>query len=291
MSHVSDWWKQITRRKEIIGGTPPWVHFLFICDVFPPIPDSVMISLDHVRSATKKGVTHCLTFLACSSTWNTEDWLTRKTSRLVDGCRSKYNGASCFSRNAVTNDKRRDMMHEIRLLPKCAVTGWPQILGNYRQWNQVVRCNRYHRTSYCHHCHWLLDHRLSMSDTNVLLFFQMVQWIYSPFVYVYTDWHDGGNVPWAHQPWQADEWRHCLSIEQFKSKLTELPVGMQLVMIGRRLPRYDTLEKVMTCLDKIFNVMSVMEQITVHVNVIHWACLLNLLKWLLMFFHVSCVFV
>lgn len=120
-------------------------------------------------------------------------------------------------------------------------------------------------------------------------FYQMVRWIYSHFVYVYTDWHDGGNVPWARQPWQADEWRRCLSIEQFKSKLTELPVGMQPIMIGQRSPRYDTLEKVMTRLDKIFNVMSVMEQITVHVNVIHCACLLNLLQWLLCF-HVSCAF-
>lgn len=61
----------------------------------------------------------------------------------------------------------------------------------------------------------------------------------------------------------------AFSIEQFKSKLTELLVGKQPVMIGRRSRRYDTLEKVMTRLDKIFNVMSVMEQITVHVNVIH----------------------
>lgn len=60
----------------------------------------------------------------------------------------------------------------------------------------------------------------------------------------------------------------AFSIEQFKSKLTELPVGKQPVMIGRRSRRYDTLEKVMTRLDKIFNGMSVMEQITVHVNVI-----------------------
>ena len=114
--------------------------------------------------------------------------------------------AECF----VTNDKRRNGMREIQLLPKCAVTGWPQILGDDRQWNQVVRWNRYRRTSYCHHCHRLLDHWLSVSDTNVLLFYQMVQWIYCHFVYVYTDWNDGRNVPWAHQPRQADKWRHCL---------------------------------------------------------------------------------
>lgn len=108
------------------------------------------------------------------------------------------------------HDKWRDVMHEIWLLPKRTMTGWPQILGDDWQWNQVVRCNRYRRTSYCHHCHWLLVHRLSMSDTSVLLFNQIVHWIYSHFVYVYTDWHDGGKVPWAHQPRQADEWRHCL---------------------------------------------------------------------------------
>lgn len=97
----------------------------------------------------------------------------------------------------------------------------------------------------------------------------------------------------CHEPINLDKLMNegiAFSIEQSKSKLTELAVGMQLVMIGRRSRRYDTLEKVMTRLDKIFNVMSVMEQITVHVNVIHWACLLNLLQWLLMFFHLSCSF-
>ena len=97
----------------------------------------------------------------------------------------------------------------------------------------------------------------------------------------------------CHEPINLDKLMNegiGFSIEQSKSKLTELAVGMQLVMIGRRSRRYDTLEKVMTRLDKIFNVMSVMEQITVHVNVIHWACLLNLLQWLLMFFHLSCSF-
>ena len=82
----------------------------------------------------------------------------------------------------------------------------------------------------------------------------------------------GNMVEMCHETVNLDKLMNegiAFSIEQFKSKLTELPVGKQLVMIGRRSRRYDTLEKVMTRLDKIFNVMSVMEQITVHVNVIH----------------------
>ena len=76
----------------------------------------------------------------------------------------------------------------------------------------------------------------------------------------------------CHEPINLDKLMNegiAFPIEQFESKLTELAVGTQLVMIGQRSRRYDTLEKVMTRLDKIFNVMSVMEQITVHVNVIH----------------------
>ena len=50
----------------------------------------------------KKGVTHCLTFIACSSTWNTKDWLMWKTSSLVRHCTSIGNHLCCFLRNALS---------------------------------------------------------------------------------------------------------------------------------------------------------------------------------------------
>lgn len=168
------------------------------CDFFPPIPDPVMTLLHHVRSATKKEwliASHSL--LARRHEIPKIDWCERRAVWCAIALRlatiyAVFRGMLCH------HDKWQDVMREIWLLPKCTMTGWQQILGDDRQWNQVVRCNRYRRTSYCHHCHWLLDHRLSVSDTNVLLFYQMVHWIYSHFVYVYTDWHDGGKVPWAH---------------------------------------------------------------------------------------------
>ena len=104
-----------------------------------------------------------------------------------------------FTEWFVTNDKRRDRMREINCYRNVP---WQ----DGRKYSAMTM----ESSGYCHHCHGLLDHWLSVSDTNVLLFYQMVQWIYSHFVYVYTDWHDGRNVPWARQPRQSDEWRHCL---------------------------------------------------------------------------------
>ena len=72
--------------------------------------------------------------------------------------------AQCF----ITNDKRREVMHELRLLPKFDLTGFPQILGNDLRWNKVVV--RWHtpRLSYCHHCHRMLDLNLSVSDSGCI---------------------------------------------------------------------------------------------------------------------------
>ena len=127
----------------------------------------------------------------------------------------------------------------------------------------------------------------------ILMYCFFIKWSTEFILILFTFIQISMMVERCHEPINLDKLMNegiTFSIEQSKSKLTELAVGMQLVMIGRRSRRYDTLEKVMTRLDKIFNVMSVMEQITVHVNVIHWACLLNLLQWLLMFFHLSCSF-
>ena len=188
--------------------------------------DGGVTLLHHVRSATKKEwliASHSL--LARRHEIPKIDWCQRQAVWCAIALRlatiyAVFRGMLCH------HDKWRDVMREIWLLPKCTMTGWQHILGDDRQWNQVVRRNRYRRTSYCHHCHWLLDHRLSVSDTNVLLFHQMVHWIYSHFVYVYTDWHDGGKVPWAHQPRQADEWRHCLFDRTVQIQIDRISSGL-----------------------------------------------------------------
>ena len=63
-----------------------------------------------------------------------------------------------------TMDKRKKVVQELRGLPKCDLTGFPQHLGEDRWWNQVVVRLHAPRKNGCHHCHRMMDHRLSVSD-------------------------------------------------------------------------------------------------------------------------------
>ena len=55
-------------------------------------------------------------------------------------------------------------------------------------------------------------------------------------------------------------------IDRFKSEIPDYPVGKRPVMIGRRKPAYDTIDKVMKRLDLIVNVMSHMSFIVVDIQ-------------------------
>ena len=55
-------------------------------------------------------------------------------------------------------------------------------------------------------------------------------------------------------------------IDRFKEQLQNCTVGQYPVMIGRRKPSYNTLDKVMQRLDLIYNVMSAMDFIVVDVH-------------------------
>ena len=61
-----------------------------------------------------------------------------------------------------TMDKRKKVVQEIKGLPTCDVTGFPQTLGEDRMWNQVVTRLHTPRRSGCHHCHRMMDHRMSV---------------------------------------------------------------------------------------------------------------------------------
>ena len=63
-----------------------------------------------------------------------------------------------------TMDKRKKVVQELKGLPKCSLTGFPQNLGEDRWWNQVVVRLHAPRRNGCHHCHRMMDHRLSVSD-------------------------------------------------------------------------------------------------------------------------------
>ena len=55
-------------------------------------------------------------------------------------------------------------------------------------------------------------------------------------------------------------------IDRFKHQIPECPIGQRPVMIGRRKPAYDTIDKVMKRLDVIINVMSAINFIVVDVQ-------------------------
>ena len=103
-----------------------------------------------------------------------------------------------------TIDKRKKVVQEFKGLPKCDLTGFPQHLGEDRWWNQVVVRLQAPRKNGCHHCHRLVDHRLSVRGT-VLLFFGFVWWIECLGCVWISDWHDGGDGTSTPQSRPLDE--------------------------------------------------------------------------------------
>ena len=109
-----------------------------------------------------------------------------------------------------TMDKRKKVVQEFKGLPKCDLTGFPQNLGEDRWWNQVVVRLHASRKNGCHHCHRMMDHRLSVSDYFLrhILFLLMTLTLRNFFLV--SDWHDGGNGTCPSQSGQSDERGHCL---------------------------------------------------------------------------------
>ena len=68
-----------------------------------------------------------------------------------------------------TMDQRKKVVRELKGLPKCDLTGFPQHLGESRWWNQVVVRLHAPRRNGFHHCHRLMDHRMSVSEKVLLL--------------------------------------------------------------------------------------------------------------------------
>ena len=55
-------------------------------------------------------------------------------------------------------------------------------------------------------------------------------------------------------------------IDTFKDQIPQCPLGRRPVMIGRRKPTYDTVDKVMRRLDLIMNVMSAMNFVVIDIH-------------------------
>ena len=164
-----------------------------------------------------------------------------------------------------TMDKRKKVVQEFKGLPKCDLTLLPQHLGEGRWWTQVMVRLHTLRGSYCHHCHRLVDHRLSVREN---FFLENGRTIRLERFVCFTDWHDGGiGTPTPSPP--LDNLMNegiTFVIRKFQCRLTDTPVGQRAVMIGRRKSPYDTIDKVMKRLDLIMNVMEAMNFIPVDVH-------------------------
>ena len=164
-----------------------------------------------------------------------------------------------------TMDKRKKVVQEFKGLPKCDITGFPQHLGEDRWWNQVVVRLHAPRKNGCHHCHRLMDHRLSVSKKcvlNLLLMTLTLRIFMSGF-------QIGMMVEMARQPPNLDHLMNegiAFVIDTFKHRISDIPLGKHPVMIGRRKASYDTVDKVMRRLDLIMNVMSAMNFIVLDIH-------------------------
>ena len=107
-----------------------------------------------------------------------------------------------------TMDKRKKVVQEFKGLPKCSLTYLPQHLGDDRWWNQVVVRLHAPRRNGCHHCHRMMDHRLSVSDEDAFFLFSYDLDTEKNF-FLFLDWHDGGDGPGPSQSGQSDERGDC----------------------------------------------------------------------------------
>ena len=104
-----------------------------------------------------------------------------------------------------TIEKRKKVVQELKGLPKCSLTYLPQHLGEDRWWNQVVVRLHAPRKNGCHHCHRMMDHRLSVSDFFEVVFFFHDLDPEKTFCLVFVDWHDGGDGTGPSQSGQCNE--------------------------------------------------------------------------------------
>ena len=165
-----------------------------------------------------------------------------------------------------TMDKWKKVVQEFKGLPKCDLTGYPQHLGEGRWWNQVVVRLHAPRKNGCHHCHRLMDHRLSVSKKGVLTLLLLMTLTLR--IFFISGFQIGMMEEMARQPPNLD---HLLNegiafiIDTFKDQIN-CPLGQRPVMIGKRKSTYDTVDKVMRRLDMIMNVMSAMNFVVIDIH-------------------------
>ena len=166
-----------------------------------------------------------------------------------------------------TMDKRKKVVQELKGLPKCSMTGFPQYLGEDRWWNQTVVRLHAPRRNGCHHCHRMMDHRLSVSEfLNHILLLLMILTLIKTF---FSGFQIGMMVEMARVPPNLDRVMNegiAFIIDRFRHQIPKCPLGQLPVMIGRRKRSYDTLDKVIKRLDLITETMGAMNFIVIDVH-------------------------
>ena len=164
-----------------------------------------------------------------------------------------------------TMDKRKKVVQEFKGLPKCSLTYLPQHLGEDRWWNQVVVRLQAPRRNGCHHCHRMMDHRLSVSD----FFFSRPLLLLMTWILRHVFFQIGMMAEMARVPPDLDKVMNegiAFVINRFVHQIPKCPIGQRPVMIGRRKRAYDTIDKVMKRLDLIIETMSAMNFIVIDVH-------------------------
>ena len=165
-----------------------------------------------------------------------------------------------------TMNKRKKVVREIKGLPQCSLTSFPKTLGEYQAWNQVIVRLQAPRTISCHHCHRVLDHRLSVSDfffLSHILLHLITLTLRQLFFQI------GMMAEMARPRPNLDKLMNegiAFVIDQFQHRARDCPLGQRPVMIGRRKSSYNTVDKVMKRLDLIHNVMKAMDFIVIDIH-------------------------
>ena len=160
----ADWWRDITwgslTTRGDSRGYPPWVHF-FGWD--PKSWREVGIGSRHeeIKGNTGERPQFMLdaVIMDCRGLVDPKNKPFGRVLPLEVQIKIMF-WVHCF----YTMEKRKKVVQELKGLPKCDMTGFPQHLGEGRWWNQVVLRLRTPRKNGCHHCHRVIDHRLSVSE-------------------------------------------------------------------------------------------------------------------------------
>ena len=160
----TDWWRDITwgnlTTRGDSRGTPPWVHFFWVGpQVLARVGDWSKEPMNTGHSAERPHFMLDAVNMDCRGLVDPKNKPFGRVLPLEVQVKIMF-WVHCF----YTMDKRKKVVQEFKGLPKCDLTGFPQHLGEDRRWNQVVFRLHTPRRNGCHHCHRMMDHRLSVSD-------------------------------------------------------------------------------------------------------------------------------